>query len=170
MVAISVRLDRRGGAYGFAGDGQSAYPILNSDLSDVFGAPGLPAADVLARTMSERNPRGKQSWVALCDPVADLEQRDPGRVPRHSTAAVAQAVRDQLGCRRPRKLTWERVVWLVEVKAYGPTALVIDTTEPVDVRAYVRADQELGLLYAQDVRCSAMRVRPVVRRTSSLTR
>ena len=31
----------------------------------------------------------------------------------------------------------------------------IDTIEPVDVRAYVRADMELGLLYAQDVSCSA---------------
>ena len=43
---------------GFAGDGQSVYPIVNSDLSDVFGAPGLPAADVLARTMS----KGNHSW------------------------------------------------------------------------------------------------------------
>jgi hypothetical protein len=40
---------------GFASDGQSVYPIVNSDLSDVCGAPGLPAPDVLARTMSKRN-------------------------------------------------------------------------------------------------------------------
>ena len=27
---------------GFAGEGQSVYPIVNCDLSDVVGAPGLP--------------------------------------------------------------------------------------------------------------------------------
>jgi hypothetical protein len=32
---------------------------------------------------------------------------------------------------------------------------VIDNSEPIDVRAYLRADEELGLLYAQDVSCSA---------------
>jgi hypothetical protein len=32
---------------------------------------------------------------------------------------------------------------------------VIDFTEPVDVRAYVQADKELGLLHAQVVSCTA---------------
>ena len=50
----------------------------------------------------------------------------------------------------------ERVVWPVEGQGvWAYRARVIDTTEPVDVRAYVRADEELGLLYAQDVSCSA---------------
>jgi hypothetical protein len=67
MVAISVRLDMgREARMGFAGDGQSVYPIVNSDLSDVFGAPGLPAADVLARTMSRRN----HSWKSEGGPDA----------------------------------------------------------------------------------------------------
>ena len=143
---------------GFAGEGQSVYPIVNCDLSDVIGAPGLPAPDVLARTMSKRNHSWKSEGgpdtlflatrtagvgafgpfeehleqrvgservqttfqstvceqtthqqmlrgrpvvgarfrtvsspsasVVLGGPVADLERRDPGRVPRHSTAAV----------------------------------------------------------------------------------
>ena len=51
---------------GFAGDGQSVYPIVNSDLSDVVGAPGLPAVDVLARTMSKRN----HSWKSEAGPDA----------------------------------------------------------------------------------------------------
>ena len=227
MVAISVRLDMGGEArMGFAGDGQSVYPIVNSDLSDVVGAPGLPAADVLARTMSKRNHSWKSeagpdalflatrtagvgafepfeenlnqevgtervqttfestvceqathqqmlrgrpvvgarfrtvcspaASVVLGGPVADLEQRDPGRVPRHSTAAVAQAVRDQLGVPSTAKIDVERVVWPVDGQGvWAYRARVIDTTEPVDVRAYVRADEELGLLYAQDVSCSA---------------
>ena len=165
---------------GFAGEGQSVYPIVKCDLSDVVGAPGLPAPDVLARTMSKRN----HSWksvggpdtlflatptasvgafepfqeelaqnvgsqrvqttfqsavceqvthqqilrgrpvvgarfrtvsspsgsVVLGGPVADLEQRDPGRVPRHSTAAVTQAVRDQLEVPPTAKIDVERVV------------------------------------------------------------
>jgi hypothetical protein len=67
MVAISVRLDMgREARMGFAGDSQSVYPIVNSDLSDVFGAPGLPAADVLARAMSRRN----HSWKSEGGPEA----------------------------------------------------------------------------------------------------
>jgi hypothetical protein len=27
---------------GFAAESQSVYPIVNSDLSDIIGAPGLP--------------------------------------------------------------------------------------------------------------------------------
>ena len=41
-----------------------------------------------------------------------------------------------------------RGVWAYRAK-------IIDDTEPVDVRAYLEADEELGLLYAQDVSCSA---------------
>ena len=211
---------------GFAGEGQSAYPIVNCDLSDVVGAPGLPAPDAVARNMSRRS----HSWrsvggpdalflatptggvgafepfqeqldqevgsqrvqttfqsavceqvthqqllrgrpvigarfrtvsspsgsVVLGGPVGDLEQRDPGRVPRHSITAVAQAIRDQLELPPTARLLVERVVWPMEghgVWAYR--ARVTDTTEPIDVRAYVRGDEELGLLYAQDVSCSA---------------
>ena len=49
---------------GFAGEGKSVYPIVNCDLSDVVGAPGLPAPDVLARTMSKRN----HSWKSVGGP------------------------------------------------------------------------------------------------------
>jgi hypothetical protein len=49
---------------GFAGEGPSVYPIVNCDLSDVVGAPGLPAPDVLARTMSKRN----HSWKSVGGP------------------------------------------------------------------------------------------------------
>ena len=193
MVAISVRLDMgREARMGFAGEGQSVYPIVNSDLSDVVGAPGLPAADVLARTMSKRNHSWKSEGgpdalflatrtagvgafepfeehlnqevgservqttfestvceqtthqqmlrgrpvvgarfrtvcspaasVVLGGPVADLEQRDPGRVPRHSTAAVAKPSVISWGCRRPRKLTWSAWSGRLRVRAYGPTA------------------------------------------------
>jgi hypothetical protein len=211
---------------GFAGEGQSVYPIVNCDLSDVVGAPGLPAPDVLARTLSRRN----RSWksvggpdtlflatptagagafepfeehldqrvgservqttfqsavceqathqqllrgrpvvgarfrtvsspsgsVVLGGPVADLEQRDPGRVPRHSTVAVTQAIRDQLEVPPTAKIDVERVVWPFEGRGvWAYRARVIDATEPVDIRAYVQADEELGLLYAQDVSCSS---------------
>jgi hypothetical protein len=211
---------------GFAGEGQSAYPIVNCDLSDVLGVPGLPPPDALARTLSRPN----HSWksvggpdrlflatrsagvaafepfeerldqkvgservqttfhsvvckqathqqtlrgrpvvgarfrtvsspaanVVLGGPVADLEQRDPGRVPRHSNAAVTRAVRDQLELPPTAEIDLERVVWPFEGKGvWAYRARVIDATEPVDVRAYVQADDELGLLYAQDVSCSA---------------
>jgi hypothetical protein len=227
MVAISVRLDMgREARMGFAGDSQSVYPIVNSDLSDVFGAPGLPAADVLARAMSRRNHSWKSEGgpealflatrtagvgafgpfeehldqqvgservqttfqsavceqathqqllrgrpvvgarfrtvsspvasVVLGGPVADLGQRDPGQVPRHSSTAVAQAVRDQLQLPSTAKIEVERVVWPVAGQGvWAYRARVIDNPEPIDVRAYVRADEELGLLYAQDVSCSA---------------
>jgi hypothetical protein len=211
---------------GFAGEGQTIYPIVNCDLSDVLGAPGLPAPDVLARTLSKPNHpwksvadadtlflatptpgvgafvpfeehldqkvgservqttfqsavceqathqqllRGRpvigarfrtisspSASVVLGGPVADLEQRDPGRVPRHSAAAVTQAVRDQLEVPATAKIDVERVIWPVEGRGiWAYRARVTDLSEPVDVRAYVRADQDLGLLYAQDVSCSA---------------
>jgi hypothetical protein len=211
---------------GFAGEGRSPYPIVNSDLSDVLGTPGLPAPHALARTLSKRNHpwksvgsadilflatptagqgafgpfeehldqkvgservqttfqsavcqqathqqllRGRpvigarfrtvsapSASVVLGGPVADLEQRDPGLVPRHSAAAVAQAVRDQLDVPETAKIDVERVVWPVDGQGlWAYRTRVIDTAEPVDVRAYVRADEDFGLLYAQDVSCAA---------------
>ena len=211
---------------GFAGEGQSVYPIVNCDLSDIIGAPGLPPAETLARTMSKRNHSWKSvggpetlflatrtagvgafgpfeehleqkvgservqtsfqsavceqtthqqllrgrpvvgaryrtvsspsASVVLGGPVADLSQRDPGRVPRHSTAAVVQAVRDQLQVPESAKIDLERVVWPFEGRGeWAYRARVTDVSEPIDVRAYVQADAQLGLLYAQDVSCSA---------------
>ena len=48
---------------GFAGEGQIVYPIVNCDLSDVLGAPGLPAPDALARTLSKPN----HPWKSVSD-------------------------------------------------------------------------------------------------------
>jgi hypothetical protein len=210
---------------GFAGESQSVYPIVNCDLSDIIGAPGLPPAETLARTMSKRNHSWKSvggsetlflatrtagvrafgpfeehleqkvgnervqttfqsavceqtthqqllrgrpvvgaryrtvsspsASVVLGGPVADLSHRDPGRVPRHSTAVVVQAVRDQLQVPGSAKIDVERVVWPFEGRGvWAYRARVTDVSEPIDVRAYVQADEELGLLYAQDVSCS----------------
>ena len=211
---------------GFAGEGQSIYPIVNCDLSDVIGTPGLPDPTTLARALSKPN----HSWksvggpgnlflatraagvgafgpfeehleqkvgsekvqatfhstvceqtthqqmlrrhpvvgarfrtvtslsgsVVLGGPVGDLERRDPGRVPRHSKTAVTRAVRDQLKVPASAKIEVELVVWPYEGRGvWAYRARVIDFTEPIDVRAYVQADKELGLLYAQDVSCSA---------------
>jgi hypothetical protein len=211
---------------GFAGKGQSVYPIVNCDLSDVIGTPGLPDPNTLARVLS----KPKHSWksvggsdtlflatrtagvgafgpfeehleqqvgservqttfqstvceqtthqqtlrgspvigarfrtvtsaagsVVLGGPVGDLERRDPGRVPRHSKAAVTQAVHDQLEVPASAKIEVERVVWPYEGRGiWAYRARVIDFIEPVDVRAYLQADEELGLLYAQDVSASA---------------
>jgi hypothetical protein len=211
---------------GFAGEGQSVYPIVNCDLSDVTGTPGLPDPNTLARALSKPN----HSWksvggpdnlflatrtagvgafgpfeehleqkvggervqatfqstvceqtthqqmlrgrpvvgarfrtitspsgsVVLGGPLGDLERRDPGRVPRHSKAAVTRAVRDQLEVPVSAEIDVERVVWPYEGRGiWAYRARVIDFTEPVDVRAYVQADEKLGLLYAQDVSCSA---------------
>jgi hypothetical protein len=211
---------------GFAGEGQSVYPIVNCDLSDVIGTPGLPDPDILARALS----KPRHSWksvggsdnlflatrtadvgafgpfaehldqqvgservqatfqstvceqtthqqvlrgrpvigarfrtvtspsgsVVIGGPVGDLERRDPGPVPRHSKAAVTRAVRDQLELPASAKIDVERVVWPYEGRGiWAYRARVIDFTEPVDVRAYLQADEKLGLLYAQDVSCSA---------------
>jgi hypothetical protein len=211
---------------GFAGEAQSVYPIVNCDLSDVLGTPGLPDARRLARAMSKPN----HSWKsvggpdslflatatagagafgpleehleqkvgseriqatfqsAVCEqtthqqilrgrpvigaryrtvtspsgsvvlgrPVGDLEKRDPGRIPRHSKAAVTRSVRDQLELPASAKIDVERVVWPYEGRGvWAYRARVIDFTEPVDVRAYLQADEDLGLLYAQDVSSSA---------------
>ena len=112
---------------------------------------GRPVVGARFRTVSS-----SAASVVLGGPVADLGQRDPGQVPRHSSAAVAQAVRDQLQVPSTAKIEVERVVWPVEGQGvWAYRARVIDNSEPIDVRAYVRADEELGLLYAQDVSCSA---------------
>ena len=112
---------------------------------------GRPVVGARFRTVS--SPSGS---VVLGGPVADLEQRDPGRVPRHSTAAVTHAIRDQLEVPPTAKIDVERVVWPIEGQGvWAYRARVTDGTEPIDLRAYVRGDEELGLLYAQDVSCSA---------------
>jgi hypothetical protein len=46
---------------GFAGEGQSVYPIVNCDLSDVIGTPGLPDPDILARALS----KPRHSWKSV---------------------------------------------------------------------------------------------------------
>jgi len=65
-------------------------------------------------------------------------------------------VRDQLGVPGSARIDVERVVWPFEGRGvWAYRARVTDVSEPIDVRAYVQADEELGLLYAQDVSCSA---------------
>ena len=112
---------------------------------------GRPVVGARFRTVT--SPSGS---VVLGGPVGDLEQRDPGRVPRHSKAAVTRAIRDQLEVPASAKIDVERVVWPYEGQGvWAYRARVTDSTEPIDVRAYVQGDEELGLLYAQDVSCSA---------------
>jgi hypothetical protein len=54
------------------------------------------------------------------------------------------------------KIEVERVVWPVAGQGvWAYRARVFDNSEPIDVRAYLGAEEELGLLYAQDVSCSA---------------
>ena len=65
-------------------------------------------------------------------------------------------MRDQLEVPGNAKIAVERVVWPFEGRGvWAYRARVTDVSEPIDVRAYVQADEELGLLYAQDVSCSA---------------
>jgi hypothetical protein len=61
-----------------------------------------------------------------------------------------KAVRHQLEVPSTAKVEVERVVWPVAGQGgWARCARVIDTFEPVNVRAYVRTEGELGLLYAQ---------------------
>jgi len=206
---------------------EARYPIVHCDLSDVQGAPGLPAPAVLAREVS----RPQERWravggpdtlflatssagvgafgpvleriaptpaantkvqtrfsSAVCEqvthqqllrdcpviggrfrtvtagpiravlggPVADLSQRDPGRVPRRAKAAVADAVRTHLDLDAETTVGVERVVFPLEGRGiWAFRTRVSHRSRPVDVRAYVRAD-DLTLLYAQDVSCAAL--------------
>ena len=82
---------------GFAGEGQSVYPIVNSDLSDVVGAPGLPAADVLARKLSRRN----HSWRSVGGPdTLFLATARPAWV--HSSPSRSASISESAvsGCRQ----------------------------------------------------------------------
>ena len=89
-------------------------------------------------------------------PLGDLDQRDPGRVPRRRIADVTAAVRDHLEVSNDVDIDAERVVFPVDGRGvWAYRTRVTGGAEHLDVRAYVRAD-DLELLYAQDVHCAAL--------------
>jgi hypothetical protein len=96
-----------------------------------------------------------QSAAVLGGPVGDLDQRDPGRVPTHRRAEVTAAVREHLAIDEDAAVGIERVMFPMEGRGvWAFRARVTHRSQPVDVRAYVRAD-DLSLLYAQDVSSAA---------------
>jgi hypothetical protein len=96
-----------------------------------------------------------QSAAVLGGPVGDLDQRDPGRAPRRRQADVAAAVRDHLAVDADTTVSVERVVFPMEGRGvWAFRASVTHRSRPVDIRAYIRAD-DLSLLYANDVSSAA---------------
>jgi hypothetical protein len=61
---------------GFADEGPSDYPIVQCDLADVLGAPGMPARAELARSLSTARHR----WSAMAggDKADSSERRNVG--------------------------------------------------------------------------------------------
>ena len=88
---------------------------------------GDSSADA-ARSPGDRRPvsygLSPSASVVLGGPVADLEQRDPGRVPRHSDAAVSQPSAISWRCRRAQRLRWSGSFGRMRVEAFGPIAPV----------------------------------------------
>ena len=96
-----------------------------------------------------------QGQAVLGRPVGDLDHRDPGAWPRRRNEDVIAAVRDHLGVPDDVAVEVERVVFPLEGRGvWAYRARVTGGADLVDVRAYVRAE-DLTVLYAQDVRCSA---------------
>ena len=94
--------------------------------------------------------------AVLGGPVADLDRRDPGRMPRRARAAVADAVRTHLDLDAETAVNVERVVFPMQGRGlWAFRTRVTHRSRPVDVRAYLRAD-DLTLLYAQDVSCAGL--------------
>lgn len=111
---------------------------------------GFPVVGATYKTV-----QSERSSMLIGSPTANLETRDPGSRRPRSRRSVVAATREQLGL-TTSAVSVEPVIFPMDgIGVWAYDVRLSDAQSTADVRAYVRED-DLSLLYAQDVACAAV--------------